>query len=164
MNKRVGLVLVFVGFALGVSAPMAGAKVAIMKSDGNRQVDTFTRGKCWVRGKKDNRSFVLQARSDQNKFSLSAYIDAPVFKGFGEYYIAYYGGEDPQIFLRRRSDDALFGNLKLPGTPPNTVGAGAIAFRKQGLRVGIGLYGATNRAGTEGYSFAGPINCKYARR
>lgn len=164
MNRRLGLLIVFVGFALAVSAPMAEAKVTIMKSDGNREVDTITRGKCRVSGKKNNRDFFLYAKSDDNKFFVTAFIDAPVFKGFGEFYTAYYGGEDPQIFIHRRSDDAVFSNFKLPGTPVDTVFAGGIAFRKQGRRVGIGLYGATNKAGTEGYSFAGPINCKYPRR
>lgn len=138
--------------------------MSILDSDSGRAVDTISKGHCRVSGKKGSRDFFLTAKSEAGKFLLTAFIDAPVFKGFGEDYIAYYGGKDPQIFLHRRSDDEVFSNFKLPGTPPDTVGAGAIAFRRHGRRVGIGLYAAANRSATEGYSFAGPISCRYRRR
>ena len=143
---------------------VAGAKVQILNSDSGKKVDTISKGKCRVSGKKGSKDFFLAAKSDDGKFSLTAFIDSPAFKGFGEDYIAYYGGSDPQIFLRRRSDDELFSNFKIPGTPPDTVGAGAVSFRRDGRRVGIGLYAASNRSFTEGYSFAGPISCKYSKR
>lgn len=147
-----------------LTAPIADAKVTILDSDGGKVVDTVTKGHCRVDGKKGSKDFFLTAMSEGRKFHLTAFIDAPVFQGFGEDYTAYYGGKDPQIFLHRRSDDEEFSNFKLPGTPPDTVGAGAIAFRKDGRRVGIGLYAASNRSATEGYSFAGTISCKYRRR
>ncbi len=138
--------------------------MTILKGESSRVADTISKGKCRVSGKKGNRDFFLTAKSDDGKFSLTAFIDAPVFQGFRETYTAYYGGKDPQIFLRRRADDELFSNFKLPGTPPDTVGAGAVAFRRDGRRVGIGLYAAPNRSATEGYSFAGPLSCKYSKR
>ena len=147
-----------------VPAPLASGQISISASNSDRQVDTLTRGKCRVSGKKGHRDFFLTAKSDRGKFRLSVFIDSPVFTGFGEFYTAFYGGPDPQIFLRRLADDEVYSNFKLPGTPSGTVFAGGVAFRKQGRRVGVGLYGASNKNGTEGYSFAGPINCRYSNR
>ncbi len=161
--KRMGLALIASGLVLALLAPTSGAKVTILTDQG-REVDTISKGRCRVSGKKGNRDFFLTAKSRSGKFSLTAFLDAPVFKGFGDIYIAYYGGGDPQIFLHRNSDDEVFSNFKLPGTPPGTLGAGAIAFRKHGRRVGIGLYAASNRSATEGYSFAGAIRCRYPKR
>lgn len=162
--ERLGVALIAVALALALFAPAADAKVTILNGDGSRQVDTITKGKCRVSGKKGSRDFFLTAKSEAGKFSLTAFLDSPTFQGFGETYTAYYGGEDPQIFLRRRSDDEVFSNFKLPGTPAGTVGAGGISFRRDGRRVGVGLYAASNKTFTEGYSFAGVISCKYSKR
>jgi hypothetical protein len=161
--KRLGLALIAFSLVLALFVPSAFAEVTILNDNG-RQVDTITKGGCRVSGKKGNRDFFLTAKSKARKFSLTAFLDAPVFEGFHQTYIAYYGGKDPQIFLHRNSDDEVFSNFKLPGTPPDTLGAGAIAFRKHGRRVGIGLYAASNRSATEGYSFAGAIRCRYSKR
>ena len=133
-------------------------------SESGKTVDTITKGKCRVSGKKGSKDFFLTAKSEDGKFSLTAFIDSPVFTGFDETYIAYYGGDDPQIFLRRNSDDEVFSNFKIPGTPAGVVGGGAVDFRRDGRRVGIGLDPASNKSFTEGYSFAGVIGCKYSKR
>jgi len=164
MNRLQGHVLVLVCFAFALSASTASAEIKILDGDSGREVDSITKGRCNVGGEKGNRQFFLYAKSTQNKFRLTAFISSPVFDGFGERYDVFYGGEDPQIFLTRLADDEAFSNFKLPGTPSGEVWAGGIAFRNKGTRVGIGLYGASNKSATEGYSFAGPINCKYKRR
>ncbi len=164
MNRRLtaALAALVLGFALFASH--ANAKVTILDSDSGQEVDTVTKGKCAVIGKKGSKDFRLFARSENGKFSLAAYIDHPKFVGFDDSYTAYYGASNPQIILARNSDDERFSNFDIPGTPPGTVGAGAIAFRKDGRRVGIGLYAASNETFTEGYSFAGSISCKYPKK
>ena len=165
MNRLQGHVLGVLGVAFALALPgSAAAKFPITTSDGGKTVDTVTRGKCKVKGKKGNRAFFLYAKSDHGKFKIEALIDDPPFEGFGEVYTVYYGSDDPQITLTRLADRKQFSNFKLPGTPAGTVFAGGIAFRKQGKRVGVGLYGAVDRSGKEAYSFAGPINCRYPRR
>lgn len=164
MKSRPGVAIVILALALALPLPLASGQISIRKSDSNQQVDTVTRGKCRVSGKKGNRDFFLTAKSDHRKFRLSVFLDSPVFTGFGKFYTAFYGGTDPQIFLRRLADDKTYSNFKLPGTPAGTVFAGGVAFQNKGRRVGVGLYGATDKGGTEGYTFAGPINCRYSRR
>ena len=61
---------------------VAGAKVQILNSDSGNKVDTISKGKCRVSGKKGSKDFFLAAKSDDGKFSLTAFIDSPVFKGF----------------------------------------------------------------------------------
>ncbi len=163
MNRHLSLVLTALGMTLFASVPAASAKVTILKGEQDREVDSITKGKCLVSGKKGQRDFFLTARSNEGKFILTAFIDHPVWKGFNEFYIPYYGGKNPEIFLHRNSDDEVFSNFKLPGTPAGVVGAGAVAFRKHGRRVGIGLYAASNKSHTEGYSFAGALNCRYRK-
>lgn len=164
MNRRMVLALLVLALAFTLPASAASAKVTILTSDTSQQVDVITKGKCRVSGKKGSRDFLLYAKSKAGKFLLSIFIDHPTFTGFKDTYSVYYGGTDPQVFLHRNSDDEVFSNFKLPGTPAGTVGAGAVAFRKHGRRVGVGLYGASNKSATEGYSFAGPINCRYRKR
>jgi hypothetical protein len=151
------------GVAFLATAPPASAKVIILKGEQSREVDSITEGHCLVSGKKGHRDFFLTAKSKKGKFNLTAFIDDPVWKGFNQYYITYYGGKDPEVFLHRNSDDEVFSNFKLPGTPAGIVGAGAVAFRKHGRKVGIGLYAASNKSHTEGYAFAGAIRCKYRK-
>jgi hypothetical protein len=164
MNHRLAAALVALVLGFALFASVANAKVTILDSDSGKEVDTITKGKCGVPGKKGSKDFVLFAKSENGRFLLNTFIDYPTFVGFNESYTAYYGGTDPQIFLRRNSDDEVFSNFKIPGTPAGTVGAGAIAFRKDGRRVGIGLYAASNKSFTEGYSFAGSISCKYPKK
>ena len=149
--------------AVALSATPAPAKVTILDNDG-KPVDTIKSGKCIVSGKKGAKDFFMAAKSESRAFSLTAFIDAPVFSGFRQDYTIYYGGEDPQVFLHRRADDAVFSNFKIPGTPPGTVGGGAIHFARHGRKVGIGLAPASNKSFTEGYVFAGGLNCKYPKR
>jgi hypothetical protein len=52
----------------------------------------------------------------------------------------------------------------IPGTPPDTVGGGAIKFSANGKRVAAGLAPAANEAYTEGVIFAGSMKCKYRKR
>lgn len=164
MVRRVVLASVLSTLAFAVAAPSASAQIQILDSNSSNKVDTITKGKCRVSGKKGNRDFFLAAKSDKGKFLLTVFIDAPVFTGFGDTYIVYYGSPDPQIFLHRNSDDEVFSNFKLPGTPAGVVGGGAVAFRKQGKRVGIGLSPAVSKGADEGYVFAGPINCSYRKK
>lgn len=164
MNRLQGLVLVAMCFAFALSATPASAEIKILNGDSGAEVDSISKGECRVDGKKGNRHFFLYAKSVRKKFRLTAFISAPVFDGLGKRYDVYYGDEDPQIFLTRLSDDEVFSNFKLPGTPAGELYAGGIAFRNKGTRVGIGIYGASNKSATEGYSFAGPINCKYRHR
>jgi hypothetical protein len=164
VNRRLGAALIALVLGFALFAPIANAKLTITNSDSGREVDTITKGKCNLSGGKGSKDFYLHAKSENGKFLLTAEIDYPTFVGFDEYYIAYYGGMDTQIFLERRSDHEVFSNWKIPGTPAGAVGAGGVAFRRDGRRVGIGLYAASNRSFTEGYSFAGPISCKYPKQ
>ncbi len=145
-----------------VVAPSATAKVSIL-AEGGQKVDTISKGKCRVSGKRGSKDFFATAKSDGGRFVLTAFIDAPVFRGFRHDYTIFYGGEDPQVFLHRRSDDEVFSNFKIPGTPAGVVGGGAIDFGKGGRRMGIGLAPAPNKSFTEGYTFAGVIPCKYPK-
>lgn len=163
MIRRLGLSFIAFGLALALLAPVASAKVTILDGD-SMTVDTISKGKCRVSGKKGKQDFFVTAKSDAGKFSLTGFIDAPVFTGFHDDYTIFYGGTDPQVFLRRNSDDELFSNFKIPGTPAGTVGGGGISFGNGGRRVGIGLAPAANESFTEGYTFAGVISCKYPKR
>ncbi len=158
--RRSLLIAALVALVLPAAAP---GKVTILDQDSN-VVDTISKGGCRVSGKKGSQDFFGSAKSDGGRFLLSIFIDAPVFTGFDEDYVIYYGGEDPQVFLRRRADEEVFGNFKIPGTPAGTVGGGGIKFSKDGRRVGVGLAPASNKSFTEGYTFAGVFKCKYRKR
>lgn len=156
------LALLCVAASLVVFVPAASAKITVLDNDGNK-VDTFKKSKCRVSGKKGKQDFFAAAKSDDGKFLLSIFLDAPVFSGFDEDYTIFYGGEDPQVFLHRRSDDEVFSNFKIPGTPAGTVGGGGIKFAHGGRKLGVGLAPASNKSFTEGYSFAGVVPCKYPK-
>ena len=162
--KRLNTALIALGLGLALLAPVASAKVTILNSDSGRRVDTISKSRCRVDGKKGNQDFFAAAKSDSGKFTLTAFIDAPVFQGFRRDYTIYYGGKDPEVFLRRRSDNELFSNFKIPGTPAGAVGGGAIDFGEGGRKMGVGLSPASNKSFTEGYVFAGVMRCKYPKR
>lgn len=162
MNRRLGLALIAAALSLGLLAPAATAEVTILDNDGN-QVDTIEKAKCRVSGKKGSGDFLAAAKSKAGMFSLTVFIDAPVFGGFDDDYTIFYGGGDPQVFLNRRSDEEVFSNFKIPGTPAGTVAGGGIEFGRGERTMGVGLAPASNKSFTEGYSFAGVIPCKYPK-
>ncbi len=163
MIRRLVLIVIAIGIGLALLAPTANARVTIL-GDNGQKVDTIAKGKCRVSGKKGSKDFFLTAKSKAGKFALTVFIDSPVFTGFHDDYTIFYGGSDPQVFLHRNSDDEVFSNFKIPGTPAGAVGGGAIKFGKGGRKVGIGLSPASSKSFTEGYSFAGVIRCKYRKR
>lgn len=162
MLRRFCLLILPLGLALGLLAPAASAKVTILDSDGN-QVDTIAKAKCLVTGSKGSQDFFAAAKSQTGMFLLTVFIDAPVFQGFDDDYTIFYGGGGPQVFLNRRSDDEVFSNFKIPGTPAGTVAGGGIKFGRGGRTMGVGLAPASNKSFTEGYSFAGVLPCKYRK-
>ena len=149
--------------ALLLVPAQATAKIQVVGNEGG-VLDTFESVGCRVSGSGNNRDFFATGKSEDRKFRLSVFIDAPVFKGFGREYEIFYGTPDPQVFLVRRADEATFSNYKVPGTPAGVLGAGAIKFNGRGTRMGAGMYSANNKEATEGLAFAGAVKCKYRRR
>lgn len=148
---------------LALFAPVASAEVTILDSDA-KEVDVVERGKCKIKGKKGDQYFFAHAKSKTGKFSLDVLIEEPTFQGFDDLYILYFGADDPGVSLTRNSDNEIFSNFKIPGTPAGTVGGGVVRFAKGGKKLGVGLSPASNRSFTESYSFAGYLNCKYPKK
>jgi hypothetical protein len=163
MKRRIALLPLTILAFLALTAS-ASATVKVLDQDGGT-VDTFTKGECRVFGKGNGQRFFAVLKSEQKLFSMTVFIDEGTWKGFGRDYALSYGVDDPAYFLRRRTDDELFSNVyPIPGTPPGAVGAGGIHFNGSGKRMGIGAYAASNKAFTDGYSFAGGVRCRYKKK
>jgi hypothetical protein len=160
MRKALLIAILTVLLTVPAQAP---AKIQVVGNEGG-VLDTFDTIRCRASGSGNNQDFFASGKSENRRFRLSIFIDAPVFKGFGRDYEIFYGAEDPQVFLTRLADDEKFSNFTVPGTPPGLLQAGEIKFNGRGTRMGAGMYSANNKEATEGLAFAGGVRCKYRRR
>lgn len=167
MKRRLTRTVLMATTALLVACllPAAGAAtVKIYDTDGNKLLGEIDSAKCKI-GKGDGKGgkdFSAVGRTKDRSYTLDVQI-LRSWRGFGEDYSLFFGLEDPAFFLH--GPDDLYSNAyPVPGTPPGTVGGGAIHFSGNGKQLRIGFAPAANEAFTKSVVFAGGMKCKYPRK
>jgi hypothetical protein len=154
---------ILAALAIATLAPAANASVEIRQSDTTNLLEEFEKSKCKL--KAGPFGFVSFSLPANDLYRLDIFIRKGVWKGFGHTYDLFYGGEDVIANVFGPHQGELYGNdFGLPGTPDNTVGAGAIKFSDNGKKFSIGAFGLPDEHATSGVSVTGASKCKYPRR
>lgn len=153
-----------VGAVVALAALTCAAAVATVKvydSETAASLGEVRKAKCKLKRDADGRFFVAGSESTNGDFTLN--VNVLDWQGFKQDYTFYLGAQDPSFFLT--ASYGVFSNVyPIPGTPPGAVGAGAVSFRRDGKKLGIGAYLAPNEDFTRGVKFAGSLKCVYPRR
>lgn len=150
--------------ALAVVAPAASASIKIQRSDTSEVLQEFDKASCKA-SKNAKIAFSAFSLPANDLFTLAVFISRDEWKGFGHTYNLYYGSTDAiaNVFGPNRGE--LYSNeFDIPGTPPGTVGAGAIKISENGKRYSVGAYGLSDESFANGVSVTGAAKCKYKRK
>jgi hypothetical protein len=164
-TTRAGIwITAFMAAAL-LGAAFAGSASAAIKvyenSESAALIGEVRAAKCKVRRRPTGRTFSAVGKTTDEAWRLS--VDIYDFKGFGENYPVPYGTINPTVDFEKTSGPLDFtNNYEFPGTPPGS--SGAMAFRSDGRKLGIGIYALPNADYTSGVAVAGAMRCRYPRR
>jgi hypothetical protein len=144
----------------------ASAEVTIYNSDESMQVlATFQKASCRLNkaGAPSKIRFSLFSLPKNQTWTVAVFISNLAWHGFGGNYPLSYG--DGHTIAEVLGPGGPYSNeFAIPGTPPDTVGAGGIKFSPNGRKISIGAYGLPDEAFTSGVSVVGDAKCKYPRR
>lgn len=146
--------------AAAVLAAPATAKVRVIDDEAG-VVSTIEKAKCAVKGKRGEKFFVAFAEGT-NGWELDVYIYESFWGGVKDDYSLQFGVKEVGFDLYSPSGELFSNRFPFPGTPPGA--GGAIKFSNDGKRMGIGFYAAPNQDYSNGYAFAGQLECKYKRK
>ncbi len=150
--------------AVAATAPAATASVKIQRSDTAELLEEFDKATCKA-SKNAKIAFYAFSQPANDLYTLDVFIERSAWEGFGHTYNLYYGSSDVTAFVFGPNQGETYSNeVGLPGTPPGTVGAGAIKISGNGKRYSIGAYGLSDESSSRGVSVSGAAKCKYKRR
>ena len=160
---RRAIVVGVLGFVL-VAGP-ASATVTVSDSDTGRELASFEKAQCKLRGKgaPGKIRFTAFSLPKGAALTLAVFISNFDWHGFGADYPLLYG--DQHTIAEVLGGGEPFSNeFPIPGTPPGTVGTGGIKFSSSGKRLSIGAFGLPNEDFSAGVSVTGGAKCKYPKR
>jgi hypothetical protein len=155
----VGVVVCIAALMLAASA---SAEITILNGGTGAKEGEIQKGKCGVKGKKQNKEFHAIAESP-NGWELQVFVYPGHWRGFKHDYELHYGAREVGFDLYAPDQELFSNQFPVPGSPPGMVG-GDLRFANKGKRMAIGFSPAPNRSYTKSVSFAGGMDCKYRRR
>ncbi len=162
MRRSLALALALVG--LVAAAPTAGASIKIHNSETLELLQEFDKASCKA-SRNAKIPFYAFSLPANDLYTLDVFITRDAWKGFGHTYNLYYGNSDITAYVFGPNQGETYTNeVGLPGTPPGTVGAGAIKISANGKRYSIGAYGLSDESASRGVSVSGAAKCKYKHR
>lgn len=148
---------------LAVAAPPASATIKIHESESLELLQEFERASCKA-SKGAKIAFHAFSLPTNDLYTLDLFISRDAWKGFGHTYDLLYGDGSVDASVFGPNQGELYTNaVGLPGTPPGTVGAGAIKISANGKRYSVGAYALPNEDASKGVAVTGAAKCKYKR-
>jgi hypothetical protein len=164
-TARAGIWITSIAAACLLTGALAGGASASIEvyenSEQAARIGEVRSAKCKVRRRPTGRVFSAVGKTTDEAWRLG--VDIYDFRGFGQEYPVPYGTVNPTVDFEQISGPLDFSNnYAFPGTPPGS--SGAIAFRSDGRKLGIGIYALPNADYTGGVALAGAMRCRYPRR